>query len=127
MHKPQKTIWLVRLFFSLLVVSVATPGFTQQEGLNFISEVKGRVEIQRDGWGKYQRAYGGELLDPSDKLRLKKGAAVQVVCNNLSIWNPQSRGEFLVSQGCPSETREVPSRGTYPRVRVPGRVPGSGL
>jgi len=110
MHKPQKIIGSVGLFFSLFFVSAATPGFTQQESLNFISEVKGTVEIKRDGRENYQRAYGGESLNPSDKLRLKQGAAVQVVCNNLSTWNPQSKGEFLVSQGCPSTTRAVLKR-----------------
>ena len=110
MYKPQKMSGLFGIFCSLFLVIVATPGFTQQEGLNFIGEVKGTVEIKRDGRGKYQRAYGGEFLNPSDKLQLQQGAAVKVVCNNLSIWNPQSRGEFLVSQGCPSTTREVLTR-----------------
>ncbi|MEG5138870.1 MULTISPECIES: tetratricopeptide repeat protein [unclassified Microcoleus] len=107
MHKPQKMIGSVGLFLSIFVVIVATPGFSQQESLNLIGEVKGTVEIKRDGRGKYQGAYGGELLNPSDKLRLQQGASVNVVCDNLSIWNPQSRGEFLVSQGCSSATRAV--------------------
>jgi hypothetical protein len=107
MHKSQKLSRLVGLFLSLFVVSVATPGFTQQEGLNFISESRGTVEIKRNGRGNYQRAYGGEILNPSDRLRLGQGASAKVVCNNLSIWTPRSRGEFLVSQGCPSTTRPV--------------------
>jgi hypothetical protein len=110
MHNPQKTIGLVGLSFSLFLVSVATPGLTQQEGIYYISEVKGTVEIKRNGREKYQRAYGGELLNPSDKLRLQQGASVKVLCNNLSTWNPQSRGEFLVSQGCPSATRAILKR-----------------
>jgi hypothetical protein len=112
MYKPQKLSRLVGLFFGLFLVSVAMPGLTQQEtkqeSLNFISEIiRGTVEIKRDGREKYQRVYEGELLNPSDKLRLKQGASVKVVCNNLSIWNLQSRGEFLVSQGCTSATRAV--------------------
>lgn len=102
MHKPPKLSRLVKLFFSLFVVSVATPGLTQPEGLIFISEVRGTVEIQRNGRVNYQRAYGGEFLNPSDKLRLEQGALATVVCNNLSTWNRQSRGEFRVSDICPS-------------------------
>ncbi|MCC3450426.1 MAG: hypothetical protein JGK30_18900 [Microcoleus sp. PH2017_40_RAT_O_B] len=107
MHKPNKISRLIGIFFSLFIVSISTPGFTKEEGLIFVSEVKGTVEIKRDGRGKYQRAYGGENLNPSDKLRLQQGAGVTVVCNNLLTWNPQSRGEFLVSQGCTSATKAV--------------------
>lgn len=112
MHKTQKLSQLVGLFLSLFLVSVAMPGFSQQQGLNFISEVSrsGTVEIKRSEWRNYQRAYGGEILNSSDKLRLGQGASVKVLCNNLSIWNPQSRGEFLVSQGCTSATRAVFTR-----------------
>jgi hypothetical protein len=110
MQKSKKMSRLVGLFLSLFVVSVATPGLTQQEGLNFISEMRGTVEIKRNGRENYQRAYGGEFLNPSDRLRLGQGASAKVVCNNLSVWNPQSKGEFLVSQGCTSATRAVLTR-----------------
>lgn len=50
MHKPQKLSRFVGIFLTLFVVSLTTPGFSQQEGLNFISEVRERLKLsQMDG------------------------------------------------------------------------------
>lgn len=110
MQKLQKLSWLAGISFSLFLIRVETPGLTQQEGLNFISEIKENVEIKRDGRKDYQRAYVGDLVNPWDRLRLGKGASAKVVCNNLDIWNLKSQGEFLVSQGCSSTTRTILTR-----------------
>lgn len=39
-----------------------------------------------------------------------QGASVKVVCNNLSIWNPQSKGEFELDKGCKFTNRVVITR-----------------
>lgn len=87
--------------FSLLLISGATPALSQRTSLNILSEVKGDVRIKRAGWWNYQRAYGGELLNSSDRLQLGQGGAVKVLCSNLFIWNLGAKGEFPVSRGCP--------------------------
>jgi hypothetical protein len=105
-----KTNWVTVTSLALLLVSVSTPGFSQQrqqQGLNFISEIKGNVEIKKPEWKSYQRAYGGETLSPSDKLRLAQGTSAKVICDNLKAWVLNSKGEFEVSKGCPSTTRQV--------------------
>lgn len=110
MERPPKINKLVVIFLSVLLVSVAIPGFSQQhqqQGLNIISEIKGKVEIKQPTWKSYQRAYLGDLLSPSDKLRLAQNATVKVRCDNSGIWNLNSFGEFEVSKGCPSTTRKV--------------------
>ncbi len=104
------TNWVAVISLSLVLVPVATPGFSQQRqqhGLNFISEIKGSVEMKKPEWKSYQRAYGGETLSPSDKLRLAQGASAKVICDNLMSWDLNSKGEFEVSKGCPSTTRQV--------------------
>ncbi|MEG4803069.1 hypothetical protein QUB63_24645 [Microcoleus sp. ARI1-B5] len=120
MQKLQQLSWLAGISFSLFLISVAKPGITQQESLNFISEIKENVEIKRDGRKDYQKAYVGDMVNPLDKLRLGKGASAKVVCNNLAVWNPKSQGEFLVSQGC-SSTRK-PSMQPHGNVRPGGGV-----
>jgi hypothetical protein len=86
---------------------VVTSGVTQQAGLNFISEIKGSIEIKRAGRKNYQRVFVGDFLNLSDKLRLGQGASAKVVCNNLFIWNIESKGELEVSKGCPSTTQPI--------------------
>ncbi|TAG94563.1 MAG: hypothetical protein EAZ09_07100 [Oscillatoriales cyanobacterium] len=102
MRKLQQLSWLVGTSLSLFLISLARPGISQEDSLNFISEIKGNIEIKREGRKNYQKAYVGEFVNPLDKLRLRKGASVKVVCNNLAVWNSKSQGEFLVSQGCSS-------------------------
>ncbi|MBD2479897.1 MULTISPECIES: lipopolysaccharide assembly protein LapB [Nostocaceae] len=83
------------------------PSFAQQQVLNFISEINGKVEILRAGRNNYQPAYPGDFLNPTDKLRLEQGASVKVICNNLSIWNLKTRGEFEIHKGCQSTNRII--------------------
>ncbi|BAY35688.1 hypothetical protein NIES2111_00040 [Nostoc sp. NIES-2111] len=121
MQIDRKKISFLAIVLSLPFMTVATPGLSQQNSLNFISEVKGDVKIQRSGRKNHQKAYGGELLDSSDSLRLGKGASTKVVCNNLSIWNIKSPGKFSVSSGCPSTGKPVLIRNGSER--APTRAP----
>ncbi|MBD2221139.1 fibronectin type III domain-containing protein [Calothrix sp. FACHB-1219] len=121
MQIDRKKISFLAILLSLPFITVATPGLSQENSLNFISEVKGDVNIQRSGRKNYQKAYGGELLDSSDSLQLGKGASTKVVCNNLFIWNIQSPGEFSVSSGCPSTGKPVLIRNGSER--APTRAP----
>lgn len=109
MRKLQQLSWLAGISLSLLLIGLVRPGISQEDSLNFISEIKANVEIKRHGRKDYQKAYVGDFVNPLDKLRLGKGASVKVVCNNLAVWNPKSQGEFLVYQGC-SSTREPSMR-----------------
>lgn len=99
MSKPWK---LIPLLFTLLTLTQTSPGLTQSRSLNILSEVRGSVYIKRSRYNRAQRAYGGEFLGYSDRLQLGQGAVAKVLCTNLAIWNPRSRGEFSVSRGCPS-------------------------
>ncbi|MEH1800479.1 MAG: fibronectin type III domain-containing protein [Nostoc sp.] len=116
MQKDRKLIRLVGILLSLPFIAVATPGFTQQNCLNFISAVKGDVKIKYSGRKNYQKAYSGEILNSSDSLQLERGASTKVVCNNLSTWNVSSPGEFSVSSGCPSTEKPILTRNGSNRV-----------
>ncbi len=107
MQKLKKSSKLVGILFSLVIVGETTVGLTQQKGLNFISEVRGNVQIKRAGQSRFHLAYPGDLVNHSDRLQLGEGASAKVVCDNLEVWNLQSRGEFQVSNGCSSTTRTV--------------------
>ena len=100
-----------RISLAVLLVSCTTPEHTQEhtqeQELNFISEMKGSVEIQDNGKGKYKTAYIGDTVNTSDKLRLSKDASAKIMCNNLSLWQINSQGDFPVSKGCPSTKTTV--------------------
>jgi hypothetical protein len=123
MRKFQQLSWLAGISFSLLLISLARPGISQADSLNFIYEIKENVEIKREGRKDYEKGQVGDLLNPLDTLRLGKSASVKVVCNNLAVWNPKSQGEFLVSKGCPSR-RKTPRELGAPRSNT---MPGGGL
>ncbi|MBD2165907.1 hypothetical protein H6G04_16035 [Calothrix membranacea FACHB-236] len=121
MQIDRKIIRFVAILLSLPFITVARPGLTQQNSLSFISEVKGDVKIKYSGRKNYQKAYSGEILSSSDSLRLGQGASTKVVCNNLSIWNIKSPGEFSVASGCPSTGKPVLVRNGSNR--APTRAP----
>jgi len=103
---------------SLLLVIVTTPALSQRTSLNILSEVRGDVKIKRAGWWNYQRAYGGELLNSSDRLQLGQGAAVKVLCSNLFTWNLRTKGEFPVSRGCPVTQTPILKNNNRSRTRA---------
>ena len=104
----------IKIFLMTLLIIVfttfAVPGVTQQERLIFISEVSGIVQLKRPQWAIYQPVRFGDFLNPLDILKLTKSSSAKVICDNLQIWNPKLQGEFAVSQGCPSSTRQVLKR-----------------
>ena len=113
MRKLQTLSWLAGISFSLFFISVGRPGISQQKNVGFISELKEKVEIKRDGLKYYQNAYVGDKVNSLDKLRLGKGASAKVMCNNLDIWHLKSQGEFLVDRGCPSTKQTERSGGKH--------------
>lgn len=106
-----KNIELYKIFGIFITVkllaSCTPPPPSQESGLNFISEIKGDVEVKYNGNSKYEKIYPGNILNPSDKLRLSKNASAKVMCNNLFVWEIDSQGEFPVSKGCPSTNTSV--------------------
>lgn len=90
------------VLLSLLLVTIAMPGSTRQSSLIILSEARGDVRLKRSRNNKYQRAYGGETLSPSDRLQLGRGSTATVLCNNSLPWTLESQGEFTVSSGCPA-------------------------
>jgi len=88
-----------------------------RDGLHFISDVGGRVEIRHRWGGGYRRAYPGDTLAPDDRLRVAPGGWVTVLCDNLSIWRASS-GESAVSDGCPTSTTGSASGSGFIRGQV---------
>lgn len=99
-----------RNFTTLITVgwllSLSLPAFAETEGLSLVSEVRGNVSVQRTG-RKVQRAQVGDRLKASDKLSLGKGGAAKVLCDNASIWKPNTVGTFTIAKGCQTKGRTV--------------------
>ena len=85
---------------------LSLPAFAGPEGLNLVTEVRGDVSVQRDG-RKPQRARVGDRLKASDKLSLGKGGTAKVLCDNASIWKPNTVGTFTIAKGCQAKGRTV--------------------
>ncbi|MDJ0577978.1 MAG: hypothetical protein QNJ65_22815, partial [Xenococcaceae cyanobacterium MO_234.B1] len=97
---------LTGVVFSLMwlgfAVPALAPGLANPTTLNFISEIKGDVQIRRSQWNGYHKANVGDLLNPSDQLQLGTGASAKVMCSNLSVWHLQGNSLTKVSDGCSS-------------------------
>jgi hypothetical protein len=85
----------------------SSPAFAGDSGFHLISEVKGEVKIQRVGRKKDQVAHVGDRLQTMDKLKLGKGGAAKVLCQNTLFWNPKTAGIFPVSGGCQTVGRVI--------------------
>ena len=59
-------VLLIFFIFNLFVKN-STSEPAEEQGLNFISEIKGSVKVQYNGKGKYEEIYIGDVLKPSDK------------------------------------------------------------
>ncbi|OUC14542.1 MAG: hypothetical protein B0A82_11435 [Alkalinema sp. CACIAM 70d] len=112
---------LVQLIFTMALVGSPTSSLAHQDELNIVVEVKGEVHLKRAVWPKYQFAEIGNLLRPSDRLRLGRKASVKVLCNNLLVWNVPSGRESLVSSGCQSTANPAIKFDNNPR--GPSRSP----
>ncbi len=104
MQKLEKINRLLGIFCCVSLVSVTLPGLTQkpkqQPRLNFISEVKGKVEILIAGRKNYQPVFPSDFINSADKLRLMQGASAKVSCSNGQTWIIKTKGEFEVAKGC---------------------------
>jgi predicted Rdx family selenoprotein len=83
------------------------PATADDSGFHLISEVKGEVKIKRAGRKVDQVAHVGDRLRTADILRVGKGGAAKVLCQNTLIWNLKTTGNFPVSQGCQATGRAI--------------------
>ncbi len=107
---------LTGVILSLMLPGSVSPGWANPTVLNFISDIKGDVQLKRSQWKDYQKANLGDLLNPSDQLQLSAGASATVMCNNLSIWVVPPGKVFPVSDGCGSGQPKL-TRPNNPRSR----------
>ena len=124
MQKPMTFKTLTGVVFSLMWLGFAVPALppslANPTTLNFISEIKGDVQLKRSPWNNYQQANVGDLLTPSDELHLGTGASAKVMCSNLSVWHLQDNSVTKVADGCSSGVLTL-ARPNSPR--VPSRAP----
>jgi len=97
------------LFVSALFASTP-PTFPQEAGLNFISNLKGKVEIKRSTWKSYQKANFGDVLNANDRIRVLKGSLATVTCSNLTNWAVPAGKDSQVQEGCKGGGRTVLTR-----------------
>ena len=102
MQKTMNLRNLTGMVASLMWIGSVTPSLANPTELNFISEIKGEVQLKRSEWNGYQRANVGDLLNPPDQLQLGAGASATIMCSNLSIWVLEGSSEAQVSDGCPT-------------------------
>ncbi|MDJ0599144.1 MAG: tetratricopeptide repeat protein [Crocosphaera sp.] len=114
---------LAGVILSLLLPALVSPSWANPTVLNFISEIKGDVQLKRSQWNGYQKANMGDLLNPSDQLKLSAGASATVMCNNLRVWVVPSDKVSLVSEGCGASKRTEtrPNGGSGP-TRAPNET-----
>ncbi|MBD2096577.1 hypothetical protein H6F90_15695 [Trichocoleus sp. FACHB-591] len=55
-----------------MLTNSGLPAWAQAQGINYISNLKGKVEVKRANRSTYQKAQFGTLLQPKDRLRLDK-------------------------------------------------------
>ena len=111
---------LTGIVFSLMWLGLAAPDSANSTVFNFIFEIKGEVQLKRSQWKGYRKANVGNLLNPSDQLRLGTGASAKIVCSNLSLWSLQGNSVTQVSDGCPSR---ILNRNRPNSTRVTPRAP----
>ena len=101
---------LTGTLLSLILVGLTFPGSTSPEGLNFISSLRGTVQLKRARWlglASYRPAQVGDLLGFEDWLRLGRGATAKVLCHNLTEWDVPSGTDSLVANGCPTTGKSI--------------------
>ena len=97
-----KTFITTTILIALGLIAVAKPAVSNISPLNFIVAIAGNVQMKRPQCTGYKPVSIGTLVNPSDKLRLSKGASAKIQCTNLDVWDLGDPGEFSISQGCPS-------------------------
>ncbi len=97
---------LTGVLLSLMLPGLVSPAWANPKVLNFVSEIKGNVRLKRSQWKSYQKANFGDLLNPSDQLKLSAGASAKVMCDSSRVWVVPAGKESLVSDGCGSGKRK---------------------
>ncbi|KST67713.1 tetratricopeptide repeat protein [Mastigocoleus testarum] len=122
----KKNLVTITTLITLGLIAFAKPALSNLNPLNIIVAIAGNVQIKRPQWTEYKPVSIGTLVNPSDKLRLTKGASVKVQCTNLDVWDLGSPGEFPISQACPSSRpvlRRPNSKTTFTRGGNDSTVP----
>jgi len=97
----------VRVFLFSALLSSATPAFAQPEGLNYISNLKGSVQIKQPNRSNYQKANFGDQLRVGTRIRVDKGAMAMVTCSNATNVQVPTGKESLLQDVCKGSDRPV--------------------
>ncbi|NEQ88203.1 MAG: hypothetical protein F6K26_52160, partial [Moorea sp. SIO2I5] len=95
---------LIALVLGLsLVVSLARPARPIGNGLNLLVTLRpqGQVKLKRSTWQNYQPAFIPASLGAKDHLLLASNSFAKVLCQNLTVWQPEAGRDYIVSEGCP--------------------------
>ncbi|NEQ87305.1 MAG: hypothetical protein F6K26_46980 [Moorea sp. SIO2I5] len=86
-----------------LVVSLARPARPIGNGLNLLVTLRpqDQVKLKRSSWQDYQPAFIGDSLGATDHLLLASNSFAKVLCQNLTVWQPEAGRDYIVSEGCP--------------------------
>lgn len=98
-------VFSVLLVFFLIGNTI--PALAQAQGLNYISNLKGKVQIRRSNWSNYQKANFGDTLSAGDRIQVAKGASATVLCSNATNWTVPPGKESLLEDGCKRTGRIV--------------------
>ncbi|MEM9218653.1 MAG: tetratricopeptide repeat protein [Cyanobacteria bacterium P01_F01_bin.150] len=67
-----------------------------------IVSIEGEVELQRDNWSRFYRAFSGADLYGPDLIRPSRGSRVEVLCpNGTTTWIVPAGTISAVNNGCP--------------------------
>lgn len=101
---------LTVLLYLLMLLPVANgSALAQSRGVNYISDIDGQAEVNGN------RAYVGDFLRPSDRLRVRSGGNVGVVCNNETRERRFPLGTYTISDYCTGTPPRSSGRRRPPR------------
>jgi hypothetical protein len=92
---------LVQVCILIVIVGFPSASFSKTVGVNVITEINGKVSVEKKQWKKSQPAFIGLTLNLDDKLDLPANASVMVLCSNGQTWTFKA-GQHTVSSGCPA-------------------------
>jgi len=103
-----------------ILAATALPALSQVEVANFIPSVQGDVSLQRH---EVERpVVEGDQLRGSDRLHVRSGSQVTIVCRNTAQYRLNSPGTYLVSRYCGAEPTRPPRSPGVSNVRMPPLV-----
>lgn len=97
------------LLSSGLLALWVTPAAAQSRGVNYISAIQGRVEVNGN------RAYVGDFVRGTYHLRVPSGGSVGVVCHNQNRPRFFSPGTYIIQNYCQGTPRHRSGRRRHPR------------